>query len=156
MSLRATRLKFIWGSSRVINAEWRFGLWGYYERKAGHRDSGLAISVRSVLLLSLFLAVLTYVGGATSIYLWLDRKGHNYVTYPDVLLLPLRWDEVQKKRGLAYLDEGIESLKSQRWAEGDMKLRAGLVRYPQALPARLALAEFYSLGSNTPKLASAC
>jgi|UniRef100_UPI00404B1DFB hypothetical protein len=55
----------------------------------------------------------------------------------------MRWDEVQVKRGQAYLDEGIGSLKAQRWAEGEMKLRLGLVRYPQAMPARLALAEFY-------------
>lgn len=124
-------------------ARWRFGLWGFYERKAGHPDSGLAVSVRGVLLLGLLVSVTAYMAGATTIYLWLDRKEHNYVTYTDVLLLPVRWDEIQEKRGLGYLDEGIASLKTQRWSDGEMKLRIGLSKYPQAMTARLALAEFY-------------
>ncbi|MCC6415432.1 MAG: hypothetical protein IT582_05955 [Opitutaceae bacterium] len=143
MSLRATRIKLIWGASKVIAARWRFGLWGYYERKEGHVDSGLAISVRGLLVYGLLAALLAYVGGATAIYLWLDRREHNYVTYTDVLLLPLRMDEVREKRGQAYLDDGIAAMKQQRWAEGEMKLRLGLARYPQALKARLSLAEFY-------------
>lgn len=143
MALRATRIKLIWGASKVIAARWRFGLWGFYERKQGHVDSGLAISVRGVLGLGLVLTVIAYVGGATAIYLWLDRREHNYVTYSDVLLLPLRVTEVREKRGQTYLDAGIDALKQQRWSEGEMKLRLGLARYPQALKARLALAEFY-------------
>lgn len=143
MGLRATRIKFIWGASKVIAARWRFGLWGFYERKEGHVDSGLAISVRGVLILCLLLATIAYVGGATAIYLWLDRREHNYVTYTDVLLLPLRTDEVREKRGQAYLEAGIQAMREQRWSEGEMKLRLGLARYPQALKARLALAEFY-------------
>ena len=98
MFLRATRIKFIWGASKVVMARWRFGLWGFYERKAGHPDSGLAVSVRGVLLLGLLVSVTAYMAGATTIYLWLDRKEHNYVTYTDVLLLPVRWDEIQEKR----------------------------------------------------------
>ncbi len=136
MFLRATRIKFIWGASKVVMARWRFGLWGFYERKAGHPDSGLAVSVRGVLLLGLLVSVTAYMAGATTIYLWLDRKEHNYVTYTDVLLLPVRWDEIQEKRGLGYLDEGIASLKTQRWSDGEMKLRIGLSKYPQAMTAR--------------------
>lgn len=143
MNLRATRIKFIWGASKVIEARWRFGLWGFYERKQGHVDSGLAISVRGLLVGGLLFAVVAYVGGATAVYLWLDRREHNYVTYTDVLLLPLRTGEVREKRGQAYLDAGIAAMKQQRWAEGEMQLRLGLARYPQALNARLALAEFY-------------
>lgn len=151
MSLRATRLKFIWGASKVVVARWRFGLWGFYERKAGHPDSGLAISVRGLLVLFCFMAVTAYIGGATAVYLWLDRKEHNYVTYTDVLLLPVRWEEMQHKRGQAYLDEGIANMKAQRWSEGEMKLRVGLSKYPQSLPARLALAEFYFYAQQHPR-----
>ncbi|MCF7761519.1 MAG: hypothetical protein K9M98_13555, partial [Cephaloticoccus sp.] len=150
MFFRATRLKFIWGASKVVMAQWRFGLWGFYERKAGLPDSGLVISIRGLLVLFLALTVTAYVGGTMAIYLWLDRREHNYVTYTDVLLLPLRWDEVQVKRGQAYLDDGIASIKAQRWAQGEMKLRLGLARYPQALPARLALAEFYFYAQRYP------
>ncbi|MFZ9682487.1 MAG: hypothetical protein ACO3DQ_04695 [Cephaloticoccus sp.] len=145
MGLRATRIKFIWGASKVITARWRFGLWGYYERKEGHPDSGLAFSVRGILILLLFASVTAYVGGATAVYLRLERRPPNYVTYTDILLLPIRKDEVRAKRGQAYLDAGIAAMKQQRWSEGEMQLRLGLSRYPQAMPARLALAEFYFL-----------
>ena len=151
MRFRATRIKFIWGASKVIHARWRFGLWGFYDRVEGMPHSGLAISLRGVLLLGLLLSLLGYIGGSTAVYLWLDRRGHNYVTYTDVLLLPVRWDEVREKRGQAYLDEGIADMKAQRWAQGEMKLRIGLARYPQSLPPRLALAQFYFLTQRGPQ-----
>jgi hypothetical protein len=150
MHFRSTRIKFIWGSAKVIRARWRFGLWGFYERVDGLANSGLAVSVRGVLIVGLLLCMLAYAGAATGVYLWLDRRPHNYVTFTDVLLLPARWDEVRAKRGQAYLDDGIADMRAQRWAQGEMKLRIGLARYPQALPARLALAQFYFLTQRAP------
>ena len=143
MALRKTRLKFIWGASGRAIARWRLGLWGFYERKQGYPDSGLVISVRGILVLSLVLAVLGYVSVATAVYHWLGRKEHNHVTYSDVLLLPIRWDEVQAKRGQTYLDGGMADLKNQLWGQGMMKLRIGLARYPKALKPRLTLAKIY-------------
>lgn len=151
MRFGVTRVKFIWGASKVIRARWRFGLWGFYERVDGIKSSGLAVSVRGVLIVGLLLVTLCYVGGATAAYLWIDRRGNNTITYTDVLLLPVRWDEVKAKRGQAYLDAGIADMKAQRWAQGEMKLRLGLTRYPQALPPRLALAQFYFLTERTPQ-----
>ena len=143
MARRNTRLKFIWGASGRVMARWRLGIWGFYERKQGYPDSGLVISVRGILVLSLVLAVLGYVSVATAVYHWLDRKEHNHVTYSDVLLLPIRWDEVQAKRGQTYLDGGMADMKNQRWGQGMMKLRIGLARYPKALNPRLTLAQIY-------------
>ena len=143
MALRNTRLKFIWGASDKVIARWRFGIWGFYERKAGYPDSGLAISVRGILVLSLLLTLIEYTVAASGIYFWLDRKEHNRVTYVDAFLLPIRWDEIREKRGQAYLDEGMADLKNQLWGQGMMKLRIGLARYPQALKPRLTLAQIY-------------
>lgn len=143
MSLRTTKLKFIWGASKVINARWRLGVWGFYERKQGYPDSGLAVSMRGLLLTLLLLAIMAYVSGATAVFFWLDRREHNKVTYVDVLLLPIRRDEVRVKRGQGYLDEGMVDLKKQRWNAALMKLRLGLARHPQALEPRLILAQFY-------------
>ena len=88
MIFSATRIKFIWAATKVIVANWRFGLWGFYERKQVLPYSGLATSVRGVSILCFVLTMLAYLGGTTAIYLWLDRKEHNYVTYTDILLLP--------------------------------------------------------------------
>lgn len=145
LKLGQLRIKFIWGASKVIQARWRFGLWGFYDHAKGYRDSGLVLSVRGLLILAGFLAVAAYVAAGTALYLWLDRRPHNYVTYTDALLFPVRVDEIKAKRGQGYLDEGIDDLKSQHWSDAEMKLRLGLSRYPQAIRARLALAEFYFL-----------
>lgn len=144
MGLRHTRLKFIWGASARINARWKLGLWGFYERKQGYPDSGLAVSLRGLVLwFGVFFPLLAYLGATTAIFFWLDRREHNHVTYADTLLLPLRWDEIQAKRGQSYLDEGMDDLKNQHWSAGVMKLRLGLARYPKALKPRQTLAEFY-------------
>lgn len=137
------RIKFIWGASKVIQARWWFGLWGFYEHAKGYRNSGLVISIRGLLILTFILAVIAYVAAGTALFLWLDRKPHNYVTFTDALLYPVRAQVISEKRGQAYLDEGIDDLKAQRWSDAEMKLRIGLNRYPYAMRARLALAEFY-------------
>lgn len=143
MARRNTRLKFIWAASGRVSARWRLGLWGFYERKVGYPDSGLVVSVRGILVYTLFMLLLGYVSVATAIFVWLDRKEYNHVTYADVLLLPIRWDEVQAKRGQTYLDGGMADLENKLWGQGMMKLRIGLARYPQALKPRLTLAQIY-------------
>jgi tetratricopeptide (TPR) repeat protein len=150
MNIGLLRIKFIWGAGKVIQARWRFGLFGFYEHAKGYQDSGLVFSLRGLLVLGLCLTTVAYVGGATALFLWLDRGPHNYVTYPDTLFWPLRRDAIREKRGQAYIDEGIDSLKEQRWSEAEMKLRVGLMRLPQALRGRLALAEFYVLSQRRP------
>ncbi len=143
MKIGHLRLRFVWGTGKIGTAAWRLRLAGYYEHLRGHPRSGLAFNVRGLLVLALLLAGLAYLGGATALYLWLDRRPHNFVTFTDTLLLPLRMDEIRAKRGRGYIEAGIDDLKAQRWAQAEMKLRVGLRRYPQDTRARLHLAEFY-------------
>jgi len=150
MNLGSRRIKFIWGASKVVQAQWWFGLFGFYEHIKGYHRSGLVFSIRGLLALMLILTALGYVGSATALFLWLDRAPHNYVTYTDTLLWPLRRAEIREKRGQAYIDDGIADLKAQRWAQAEMKLRVGLLRQPTALRARLALAEFYVASQRLP------
>lgn len=150
MNLGSRRIKFIWGAGKVLQAQWWFGLFGFYEHIKGYQRSGLVFSIRGLLTLAFILAALGYVGSATALFLWLDRAPHNYVTYTDTLLWPLRRDTIREKRGQAYIDDGIADLRAQRWAQAEMKLRVGLLRLPTALRARLALAEFYVATQRLP------
>ena len=150
MNIGSRRIKFIWGAGKGVQAHWWFGLFGFYEHMKGYQRSGLVFSVRGLLTLALILAALGYVGSATALFLWLDRAPHNYVSYPDTLLWPLRRDVIREKRGQAYIDDGIADLKAQRWGQAEMKLRVGLMRLPSALRARLALAEFYVATQRLP------
>ena len=147
------KIKLIWGASRVLQANWRLGLFGFYERNSplAGRSTGLAISVRGTLAWAGVLAVATYLAGAGVIWCWLDRRPYNFVTYAD-LVLPTRWADVTKLRGQAAIAEGLDDFKNHKWREGMMRLTAGLARYPQDGKARLALARVY-LGVNQRKQA---
>lgn len=148
MKIGHRRIKFLWGASKAFDARWRLGLMGFYEHVKGHPSSGLAFSVRGLLILLMLLVLLAYICGATALYFWLDRRPHNYVTLGDTLLLPLRMEQIREKRGRGYIEEGIDDLKAQRWSQAEMKLRIGLSRYPQDIRARLHLAEFNQLAQR--------
>ncbi len=141
------KIKFVWGSSDAIKGEWRLGLVGEYVRDTVSGAKGWAISVRGVLRWLAALALAAYLVGVSALYFWLDRKAYNTVTYTDTLLLPIRWDDIREKVGLAMIQEGLDDMKAQRWAEAHMKLRIGLARAPQDRRARIELAKFY-LGTN--------
>jgi hypothetical protein len=138
------KIKLVWGSTRVLQANWRLGLFGFYERNsaARGRSTGLAISLRGALVWLGVLLVAAYFAGAGVIWFWLERRPYNFVTYAD-LVLPTRWAEVTKLRGQGAIAEGVDDFKNHKWREGMMRLSAGLSRYPQDSKARLALAHVY-------------
>lgn len=140
--MASPRVTLIWGTSRVVPTRWVLGLFGMYDRGSRHRR-GLVISLRGVLGWSAALAVAGWLVAATALHAWLDRRPVNFVTWADCVLLPLRWDEVSRKRGQAYIAEGQEDFRAKRWTEGMMKVRSGLARSPRDWRARLDLARFF-------------
>lgn len=136
------RIRIIWGSRRQVPGRWYLGVIGFYAREGRRRD-GLVVSLRGVLGWSAAGAVLAYVALAVAWVLWLERRPYNFVTYADALLAPVRWEEIKRKRGEAFIAEGMDDFRRQRWGEGAMKIRVGLARQPDAREARLQLAAFF-------------
>lgn len=137
------KLKLCWNGSRV-EAEWHLGLFGVYTRGgAGGRLRGIVFSGRGLLAWSAGLAAAAYFAGAATLWFWLDRRPYNYVTYAD-LVLPARWGGIEKLRGRALVAEGMDDLKARRWGEGLQKLRLGVIRNPDEIEGRLALAEIFT------------
>ncbi|HEY0945476.1 MAG TPA: hypothetical protein VGD81_09410 [Opitutaceae bacterium] len=148
------RIKFIWSASPTLPARWMLGLFGLYDRGAKRRR-GLVISLRGLLAWAAALAVVGWFAAASALFLWLERRPVNFVSWTDCVLLPLRWDEVSRKRGQAYIAEGQEDFRARRWTEGMMKVRSGLARSPRDWPARLELARFFvSAGLRNHALAT--
>ncbi len=136
------KLKFCWSGAH-FEAEWRFGLFGFYQRgQLAGRRRGLAVSVRGLLAWSAGLAVVAYLSAALALWFWFERRPYNFVTYAD-LVLPTRWDGVQKLRGQALVAEGMDDIKARRWGEGMQKLRIGIARNPGELKGRLVLGELF-------------
>lgn len=135
-------IKLTWGAKKAQpTARWRVGLFGFYNIH-GHHDDGLAISIRGVILWSLFLLALAWVGGASLIHYRWQRATYNYVTWTDCLLYPIRKDEIAEKRGKAAIAQGFDDLKNHKdTAIGN--LRVGLHRYPKDARARITLAQVY-------------
>lgn len=139
------RLKIHWGGAETTPGVWHLGLFGRYERKAGggRRRRGWVISVRGVLCWIGFAAACAYFVGAGYVWQTQARRPHNQVTYGDVLLYPLRKDEILLKRGRAMIAEGRDALNAGDSRTGFMLLRGGLQRYPHDLEARLLVVRFF-------------
>lgn len=145
------RIKFIWGSSSVINARWRLGLFGFYTRIHGFPDSGLAISLRGLLAWLVLFGLAGYVAGAAAVAHWLARNPYNHIDYADVITWPVRREAVARLRGRAWLAEGDDALKAKRWSEGVFLLRRGLEACPDDFDARENLAQFYLASKQRPR-----
>ncbi|MBS0633369.1 MAG: hypothetical protein JSS11_15780 [Verrucomicrobia bacterium] len=145
------RINIIWGGAERQAGEWHLGLWGTHERSPGSRIRDLTISGRGVLRWAAALTVAGYLAAMTALFYWFDSRPNNLVTYPDTLLLPLRWKHIQELRGQAYIAEGLDDVKKGRWGDGQRKLQAGLARYPRDLRARLVMSQFYALIDRRPQ-----
>ncbi len=136
------QLKLCWNGSR-LEAKWRLGFFGTYTSGSG---LGLVhvvvISLRGLLAWIGVLAVAAYFTGAATLWFWLDRRPHNYVTYAD-LILPARWHEIEGMRGRAMIAEGLDDIEARRWGEGMQKLRIGIARYPDEIKGRMVLADIF-------------
>ncbi len=139
--MKLPKVKLCWNGSGVP-ADWRLGLFGGYSRSLGGRRIGWVISLRGALAWLGALAVVGYFTGALLLWVALERRPYNYVTYTD-LILPKRWSGVGKLRGKAQIAEGLDDIKAKRWGAGLAKLRNGIGRYPEEIEGRLVLADLY-------------
>ncbi len=140
--MKIPRIKLQWGSAKQQPGNWYLGLFGFYERKGGGRSRGLAVSIRGALLWAFMACVAGYCAIAGFVWWKLQQKAYNYVTYTDLLLYPIRKDEIDVKRGQAMIFEGYDELAKQNWG-GVQLLRVGLEKNPRDLKARLEVARFF-------------
>ncbi len=136
------RISFSWKPTISGRERWRWGLFMMVPSKSGRRQR-LRIMVRGLLLWLAGLAVMAYVAAASALFVWLDRRPHNLVTWSDCLLVPVRWDEIQRKRGDSYITAGLAAMEAMNWSEAVLKIQAGLVKSPDNRSGRQRLAYFF-------------
>ncbi|MBC8010931.1 MAG: hypothetical protein H7067_12640 [Burkholderiales bacterium] len=141
--MKIPRIKLQWATAKQQPGNWYLGLLGFYERKSGGRSRGLAISVRGILLWGLAACVAGYFAAAGYVLWKWEQRAYNYVRYADILLYPIRKDEINKLRGQAMIAEGFDQLRANNWRGGVQLLRIGLDKYPRDLKARLEIAKFF-------------
>lgn len=111
-----------------------------FEAYRSHRPH---LSLRGALVWAAALALAVYLAGAAVLARRLaESSPHNRVGYTD-LVLPWRWDELDRRRGEALVAQGREALAAGRGAEGFALMRAGLARAPGDHAARLELARLH-------------
>lgn len=148
--MKKRRVKFIWGGSRVIKGNWFFGVVGLYDRLDRGRQEGIAISVRGLLLWLGAFAMILYVAAATTLFFLWHRNPYALQTYTDALFWPLRRGEVAAKSGRAFIAQGQDLARQNRWHDAAQYLRLGLARYPNDLRGRLTLARYYGFLNQRP------
>lgn len=150
-SVVVPHVKLIWGAGKVIRGRWRFGLFGFYAHRRGLLDSGLAVSIRGVLLWSASLGLGMYLAGASALFCFWQRNPYNLLTWGDAVLWPLRREEVSVKKGQAWIAEGMDVWRSKKYHEAVRFLQMGLKRSPRDVRARMTLAQYYLLAKNWPR-----
>ncbi len=136
------RISFSWKPTISGRERWRLGLFMLVPSKSG-RHQKLRIMVRGLLLWLAGMATAAYLAAAGALYYWLDQRPFNLVTLADCVLAPVRWDEITRKRGDAYIAEGLAALEQRNWSEAVLKIQAGLARSPDHRVGREKLALFY-------------
>jgi hypothetical protein len=152
--MNLVRIRLQWAAARQTPGKWHLGLWSRYARRDG--GSGLIVSVRGALYAALLLAVLGYFGTAYYFYFKLERREINYVTYTDLLLYPLRHQEIDQKRGLALIAEGLSELPAgSRGAAFPCSAPASLATLKITSPASASRSSFSNGASNpAPSISS--
>ncbi|MEX2044416.1 MAG: hypothetical protein WD941_03620 [Opitutus sp.] len=148
--MKGRRVKFVWGASRVIQGRWHLGLIGIYERRPGVPDSGLAISVRGLLVAFVALVLAAYIGAASILYWIWQRNGFIELGLADALLYPIRRQEVSAAKGRTFLVRGKELFRTGKYLDAATLLRHGLARQPRDFVARRQLAQFYLMANQRP------
>ena len=72
-----------------------------------------------------------YLDATLALFLWFNARSFNLLAYPDELLWRVRPQPVRELRGQAFIQEGQADLRREHWAEAEMKLRFGLMRFPE-------------------------
>ena len=148
---RMLSLRDIFGNLKIVmsfgekkvhaDARW-MNLYRYFD-DLKTRKRILILNLHRILPLLALMAVLGYVGAAGGLYLWLDRNHNNKIGFWD-LALPFRWSTLRAKQGQGFIADGLEDLKEENIASGLMKLRIGLIKFPEDQEARLELARLYA------------
>eukprot|EP01041_Mallomonas_annulata_P033428 gene33428-56052_t len=146
--MKRRRIKLVWGASDVIRGRWYFGVFGLYDRLEGKREDGLAISVRGVTVGLFAMLVASYLAGTAALFSFWQRNPYCILTYGDAFWYPVRRAPVAAKKGQAFIAEGQDLLKANKWADGARVLRQGLTLYPGDLKGRQALAKFYLMANQ--------
>ncbi len=137
-------VKLVWSPRALATADWRLGLFGQYRRGDGGPWS-TAISGRGILLWGLGLATAGYLGGAAALWVILEQKPHNSITYTELishLPRPSGWHWLQARRGADMVLEGLDDLQKHSWSNALLKLDIGLKLNPTMTQGRIELASF--------------
>jgi len=136
------KVSFSWKPTVSGRESWRWGLFMVVPSRSGRSDR-LRIMVRGLLLWLAGLAGAGYLLLTTVWYAMLERRPINYVTWVDCVMAPVRWEEIKRMRGEAFIAEGLIALENRRWSEARLKIEAGLTRAPHHWKGRRSLGLFY-------------
>jgi hypothetical protein len=152
--MQRKKIVFVWATPPVASGRWYLGLinlrirekslsstdsedWHDFRRHNPH------ISFRGVILWMIVGAFATYLLGAAAIFYRLEtRSSVNRVAYLD-LILPNRWDQLDRLRAEALVEQSREAFAAKRFGEGFTLLRMALARNPKDHATRLELARIH-------------
>lgn len=148
--MKLRKVRFFWKPPTSLPVRWRLGLIGTYQREGRHAE-GIAIQGRGLLLWCAGLAIAAYLVGATALFWAWQRNPYSVLTYSDAVLYPVRRQQINEKKGQAFITQGSDLFRAGKYRDAATLLRLGLERYPRDIRGRLLLAQFYILANQPPQ-----
>jgi len=128
--------------------------WILIVRRNKDGKTKLIVKWRNLILLLFSTLTLGWIALFSTAFFHLKyQRGYTEVSYFKTLALPFIWDEFNRERGQFYLEKAFESLEEGDFQKALNLFRNGLIRKPDNLKARLALAEIYEYLFERPLLA---
>ncbi len=133
--------------NRFESGRFLFGL--AWREKIKRKDGKSRIRIhfiwRRVFLVLAVLGVVGWLSGGTALYFYFKvKRGYEEVSWPKMLVLPLRMDAHRQEMGEFFIEKGMEEIRSGEFRPGFHKLRVGLARAPDNAEARMLLAGIFA------------
>ena len=105
----------------------------------------LEVYWKRLLVAGSLLLVMGYLVLATGFWYAWRQNPQNLITWSDVALAPVRWEELKRKRGDTSIATAIARIKQRDFTEAFYSLKIGLVRSPGNTEGRLLLARMLAM-----------
>ncbi len=94
-----------------------------------------------------------YFGAVTALWGWWHQYPQSQIRWGDVALAPVRWNQLEQRRGDTAIALGLENLRQHDFMDGYYRLRVGLLRSPGNTTGRLILARILAVQEPAQSLA---
>lgn len=132
-------------SPKTPQAPYRSTWLGFAEKRpTGRGTVKIHLRFGRILIAFCFLVVAAWMTVASALFFFFkERKGYTDIAWSDVILYPIKKDEIRQKHGNFNIEQALAALEAGEVQQAYNLTRSGLSRAPDNLEGRLLLIRFF-------------